>query len=104
MAFPVTRLSVVARTRSGDAETRRVAYAAIIEAYWKPAYKHLRLKWSLDPDAAADLTQEFFTTTLEKDLRRHRPGTSPSERFSPTWSRSAALICGRSCYPAPSSV
>jgi len=68
MSFPATRLSVVERTRSHDEETRRVAWATIIEAYWKPAYKYLRLKWSLDPDQAADLTQEFFTTTLEKDL------------------------------------
>ena len=74
MTFPATRLSVVARTRSGDEETRRVAFAALIEAYWKPAYKYLRLKWSLDPDAAADLTQEFFTTTLEKDvIERYDP-------------------------------
>jgi len=68
MSFPATRLSVVERTRSGDEATRRVALAAIIEAYWKPVYKYLRVKWSLDPDAAADLTQEFFTTTLEKDV------------------------------------
>jgi RNA polymerase sigma factor (sigma-70 family) len=68
MSFPATRLSVVARTRSGDEETRRVALAAIIEAYWKPVYKYLRVKWSLNPDDAADLTQEFFTTTLEKDV------------------------------------
>ena len=68
MSFPATRLSVVERTRSLDEETRRVAWATIIEAYWKPAYKHLRLKWSLGPDEAADLTQEFFTTTLEKDV------------------------------------
>jgi RNA polymerase sigma factor (sigma-70 family) len=67
-AFPATRLSVVERTRSGDEETRRVALATIIEAYWKPAYKYLRVKWSLDPDEAADLTQEFFTTTLEKEV------------------------------------
>jgi RNA polymerase sigma factor (sigma-70 family) len=66
--FPPTRLSVVERTRSDDEEIRRVAWATIIEAYWKPAYKYLRLKWSLGPDEAADLTQEFFTTTLEKDL------------------------------------
>jgi RNA polymerase sigma factor (sigma-70 family) len=45
-----------------------MAWAAIIEAYWKPAYKYLRMKWSLDPDTAADLTQEFFTATLEKDM------------------------------------
>ena len=68
MNFPVTRLSVVERTRSGDEDTRRIALATIIEAYWKPAYKYLRVKWSLGPDQAADLTQEFFTTTLEKDV------------------------------------
>lgn len=68
MSFPPTRLSVVERTRSADSETRRLAYAAIIEAYWKPVYKYLRLKWNLDTDAAADLTQEFFTNTLEKDV------------------------------------
>lgn len=68
MDFPPTRLSVVERTRSSDADTRRLAYAAIIEAYWKPVYKYLRLKWRLDADAAADVTQEFFTHTLEKDV------------------------------------
>jgi RNA polymerase sigma factor (sigma-70 family) len=68
MNFPPTRLSIVERTRSDDAETRRIAYAAIIEAYWKPVYKYLRLKWDLDPEAAADVTQEFFTSTLEKDV------------------------------------
>jgi hypothetical protein len=68
MNFPPTRLSVVARTRSDDAETRRLAIGTLIEAYWKPIYKYLRLKWRLVPDEAADLTQEFFKTTLEKDV------------------------------------
>jgi RNA polymerase sigma factor (sigma-70 family) len=68
MNFPPTRLSVVARTRSADEETRRLAFGAIIEAYWKPVYKYLRLKWQLDRDQAADLTQEFFAATLEKDV------------------------------------
>jgi RNA polymerase sigma factor (sigma-70 family) len=68
MNFPPTRLSVVARTRSDDEATRRLAFATLIEAYWKPAYKYLRLKWQLDPDEAADLTQEFFTSVLEKDV------------------------------------
>lgn len=35
MAFPATRLSVVERTRSGDAETRRIALAAIIDARYQ---------------------------------------------------------------------
>ena len=68
MSFPATRLSVVQRTRSSDEETRRIALAAIIDAYWKPVYKYLRVKWSLTPEEASDLTQEFFTTTLEKDV------------------------------------
>jgi RNA polymerase sigma factor (sigma-70 family) len=68
MSFPATRLSVVERTRSGDAAVRRVALDTIIEAYWKPVYKYLRMKWSLAPDEAADLTQEFFTSALEKDV------------------------------------
>lgn len=78
MSFPATRLSVVERTRSHDQEIRRVAWATIIEAYWKPVYKYLRMKWSLGPDEAADLTQEFFTTTLEKDV---------IERYDPTRAR-----------------
>ncbi len=78
MSFPATRLSVVERTRSEDEEIRRVAWATIIEAYWKPVYKYLRLKWSLGPDEAADLTQEFFTATLEKDV---------VERYDPTRAR-----------------
>ena len=68
MGFPATRLSVVERTRSDDAAVRRVALDAIIEAYWKPVYKYLRMKWSLAPDHAADLTQDFFTSALEKDV------------------------------------
>ena len=68
MSFPGTRLSVVERTRSGDEETRRIALSTIIEAYWKPAYKYLRVKWTLDPDQAADLTQEFFASTVEKEV------------------------------------
>jgi RNA polymerase sigma factor (sigma-70 family) len=66
--FPPTRLSVVARVRSDDADTRRVAHEALVEAYWKPIYKYLRLKWHLSPDAAADATQEFFLSLLERDL------------------------------------
>jgi RNA polymerase sigma factor (sigma-70 family) len=68
MPFPATRLSVVARTRSADAETRRLAFATLIEAYWRPVYKYLRLKWRLDPEQSADLTQDFFAGTLEKDV------------------------------------
>jgi RNA polymerase sigma factor (sigma-70 family) len=68
MGFPATRLSLVARTRSGDEGARQLAFASLIEAYWKPVYKYLRLKWQLSADDAADLTQEFFAIALEKDV------------------------------------
>jgi RNA polymerase sigma factor (sigma-70 family) len=68
VSFPPTRLSIVTRVRTGDEETRRVAHAVLIDAYWKPIYKYLRLKWQLTPDQAADATQEFFLSVLEKDL------------------------------------
>ena len=45
-----------------------MAHQALVEAYWKPIYKYLRLKWHLSPDAAADATQEFFLSLLERDL------------------------------------
>lgn len=68
MAFPPTRLSVVAGMRSADEETRRLAFASLVEAYWKPVYKYLRLKWHLAPDEAADLTQDFFAHALETNI------------------------------------
>lgn len=75
--FPPTRLSVVARVRNGDEETRRVAHAALVDAYWKPVYKYLRLQWHLSPDVAADGTQEFFLHVLQRDLiGRYEPGKS----------------------------
>lgn len=74
MSFPPTRLSVVQRTRSDDHDVRRLAFEALIAAYWKPVYKYLRLQWHLDNDTAADYTQEFFATALEKDvLARYDP-------------------------------
>lgn len=40
----------------------------LVGAYWKPAYKHVRLKWRLEPDDAADVVQSFFVRALEKDF------------------------------------
>jgi hypothetical protein len=68
MSSSPTRLSVVERTRSSDEDTRRIAFATIIDAYWKPVYKYLRVKWLLGPDEAADLTRQFFATALENEV------------------------------------
>ena len=65
-SFPATRHSVVASLASTDQETRRVAFDALVSAYWRPVYKYVRIKWRADRDDAADLTQEFFARAFEK--------------------------------------
>ena len=75
MSIPATRLSVMERARSGDEETRRVAFQTIVDTYWKPVYKHLRVEWSLRPEEAADLTQQFFRTTVRNAvIQEYDPG------------------------------
>lgn len=64
--FPATRHSAVLAARSADATERRRAYEALIAAYWKPAYKYLRVKWHASNDEAKDLTQSFFAAAMEK--------------------------------------
>lgn len=73
--FPPTRGSVVLAARDADPEVRRQAFGAIVEGYWKPAYKYLRVQWRADAAAAEDLTQEFFARALEKGtFARYDPG------------------------------
>ncbi len=66
-AFPATRHSVIAGIASTDHQQRRVAFDALISAYWRPVYKYVRIKWRADRDDAADLTQEFFARAFEKN-------------------------------------
>jgi RNA polymerase sigma factor (sigma-70 family) len=78
LGFPATRHSVVAGIASSNHETRRVAFDALVSAYWRPVYKYIRIKWRADRDDAADLTQEFFSRAFEK---------SSLDRFDPTRGR-----------------
>jgi RNA polymerase sigma factor (sigma-70 family) len=57
---------VVVGLASPNVETRRVAFDALVSAYWRPVYKYVRIKWRADRDDAADLTQEFFARAFEK--------------------------------------
>ena len=65
-SFPATRHSVIAGISSDDQQTRRVAFDALVSAYWRPVYKYVRIKWRRDREDAADLTQEFFARAFEK--------------------------------------
>jgi RNA polymerase sigma factor (sigma-70 family) len=64
--FPATRHSIVEAARSADPERRRAAFDRVVEAYWKPVYVYLRLRWRASAEDAKDLTQGFFARVLEK--------------------------------------
>lgn len=68
MSFPVTRHSVILAAGSADPEARRRAFSSIVEAYWRPVYKYVRLKWHAAADEAEDLTQAFFARAFEKSF------------------------------------
>jgi DNA-directed RNA polymerase specialized sigma24 family protein len=65
-SFPTTRSSAVLGARSDDEEERTRSWSALGRTYWKPAYKHLRIKCGLTPEDAEDAVQGFFECALEK--------------------------------------
>ncbi len=65
--FPLTQWSAIVAAASDDADERSRAFDVIIQAYWKPVYKTIRIKWHKSNEDAKDLTQAFFATALEKD-------------------------------------
>jgi len=80
--FPVTRPSILERIRDDDPEARREAFGDLIEGYWKPVYKHLRLTWRVDADEASDLTQAFFADAYQKSwLERYEPAKARFRTF-----------------------
>lgn len=40
----------------------------LAQAYWRPVYGYVRVKWGLSSDAALDRTQDFFVWMLERDF------------------------------------
>ncbi len=80
--FPATRHSVIERIRDGNDDARREAFGDLIEGYWKPVYKHLRITWRLTPDDAQDLTQGFFADAFQKSwLEKFEPGKARFRTF-----------------------
>jgi RNA polymerase sigma factor (sigma-70 family) len=80
--FPQTRHSAVYSMRSEDAGERQRAYSAIVNAYWKPAYKYIRIQWRKSNEDAKDLTQAFFTRALEKNyFRKYDPANGTFRGF-----------------------
>ncbi len=80
--FPPTRHSVIERIRNADAATRREAFGDLIDGYWRPVYKHLRVTWQLDSEEAQDLTQGFFADAYQKSwLERYEPSKARFRTF-----------------------
>ncbi len=61
--FPTTHPSLLEQSRNGPE-----ALGQILERYWKPVYKYIRMRWGHGNEEAKDLTQGFFTVLLERDL------------------------------------
>src|SRR5215510_2642634 len=65
--FPVTNHSAIVNARSDDEIIRLRAFDTILNSYWKPVYKYVRLKWQASNEDAKDLTQGFFANAFEKN-------------------------------------
>jgi DNA-directed RNA polymerase specialized sigma24 family protein len=80
--FPTTRKSVVRGIASTDPKTRQDALGAVIDAYWKPVYKYVRIRWKASNEDAKDLTQEFFARVIEKGyFERYQPDRARFRTF-----------------------
>ena len=80
--FPSTHWSAIEAARSRDPQKRQRAFEAIVQAYWKPVYKYIRLHWRRSNEDAKDLTQSFFTRLIEKgDLSAYDPSRARLRTF-----------------------
>lgn len=66
--FPATRHSAVLAAQSENVLERERGLSILIDTYWKPAYKYLRIRFRESDADAQDLTQGFFTRAIEKDF------------------------------------
>ncbi len=81
-AFPLTQVSILERLRSDAVEVRKDAFDIITRAYWKPAYKYVRLTWRLPREDAEDAVQGFFSVAHEKGwLERFDPKVARFRTF-----------------------
>jgi RNA polymerase sigma factor (sigma-70 family) len=80
--FPATRWSAIVVARSTDSAERTRALETVVEAYWKPIYKYVRIRWNKSNEDAKDLTQEFFSRLIEKNyLGDFDPGKARLRTF-----------------------
>ncbi len=66
--FPPTAWSLLSRLRDPRDPRVQEYLNRMIETYWRPVYKFVRIAWKRSNEDAKDLTQEFFVHLLEGDL------------------------------------
>ena len=64
--FPLTKRSMIEAACGDDPNARQLAVQKLVAVYWKPIYKHIRMKWRASNEESKDLTQGFFAAMLER--------------------------------------
>jgi len=66
--FPPTAWSLLSRLRDPSDPRVQEYLNRMIQVYWRPVYKFVRIAWKRSNEDAKDLTQAFFIHLLEGDL------------------------------------
>jgi RNA polymerase sigma-70 factor (ECF subfamily) len=66
--FPPTAWSLLSRLRDPSDPKVQEYLNRMIQIYWRPVYKFVRISWKRTNEDAKDLTQAFFIHLLEGDL------------------------------------
>lgn len=66
--FPTTRFSVLAGAHAAAPEERERSWQALVSAYWKPAYLHVRVRWKKPAEDAEELIQAFFLLAMQREF------------------------------------
>ena len=68
--FPATAWTVIQGAQDADDAECSRALGRLLGVYWRPVYWTLRSDWRASPEEARDLTQEYFSVFLEKEMVR----------------------------------
>ena len=66
--FPATAWSLLSRLRDPKDPRVQEYLNRMMQIYWRPIYKYVRIAWKRSNEDAKDLTQAFFIHLLEGDL------------------------------------
>jgi RNA polymerase sigma factor (sigma-70 family) len=66
--FPNTSRSILQDLGSTDERTKQRARERFAEQYWTPIYTYVRCRWRLEPERAAEVTQDLFLRDLEREM------------------------------------